>query len=132
MIKYLKKLLLPLLVLIVAVACSDRNGKYIAFHDNGNTWIEANYINDHLDGPFKTYYPDGQEEVSANFSDDNITGQIEKRNKNGRIILSCVIDDEGLLNGPVKISYPDGLDNFNETYEKGKPLGDFIMWYSPG
>ncbi len=128
---YLKIVLLSVIVFIT-VACSERNGTYVTYHNNGNIRTEANYTNGKLDGSFKTFYPDGQEEIIAHFTNGKIIGEIMKRNKTGRVTLSCRLNDKGLLEGPVKISYPDGLGYYIGTYKNGNPVGEFIRWYASG
>jgi antitoxin component YwqK of YwqJK toxin-antitoxin module len=60
-----------------------RNGRFTAFHKNGQLASEGNYVDGHEDGAWRDFYENGRVAAAGNYINGNETGRWQYWNENG-------------------------------------------------
>ncbi len=84
-----------------------KNGLRQIYYENGKLLLQADFVNDLLDGQFVGWYENGQKAIETFYKNDLESGQRIEWYKNG---------------APKSVSH----------YKKGKKDGEFITWYDKG
>ena len=146
------KKLLPLLLLIL-IGCSEPDGPYKSYYDNGQIQIEGTMKDGEWDGPFKEYYENGQIMEEKTYKNGNRDGQYKEYSYNGNLKSEETFNNgsstfkyyhdngqlkqegtynNGNLDGPFKSYYENGQLRYEETYKNGNLDGPLKLYYENG
>lgn len=80
----------------------DRKFSDILFNVNNNNIennikIEAYYINNKLNGEYKSFYSNGNIEEICYYQNNNRIGEHKRYSKHGTLIFKCVYDNNGIM-----------------------------------
>ena len=92
-----------------------RNGFHRAYNSDGKLTSEATYVNDKLEGPFRSWYPNGQLKNLANYKAGKLDGESLYYNDAGKIVYRYTYDDNKLKK---TIKYDkDGNVEYTDTFK---------------
>lgn len=85
----------------------DKRGKFNYWYENGQIWIECEYLNGKLNGLYNEWYPNGKKKTELTYI-------------------------KGKINGTEKIWDEDGVISKTIEYKEGNKDGYFITYYTNG
>ena len=105
------------------------NGIYKEWHENGQLRLQFNYVDDKENGPYKEWHENGQLRLQLSYIDGKENGTYKQMDENGQLEVQANYIN-GQLNGEYKSWYVNGQLNVQANYLNNLILhGDFKKWY---
>lgn len=106
-------------------------GRYIAWHSNGQKYMEAQVIEGRQEGEWKYWYNSGQLKTITRFVSGMRQGWEEEWLQNGQIYSRRHFKD-GTEDGLCTIFYSNGIKFEETTYIQGRLVGLGSWWHNNG
>lgn len=108
-----------------------KNGSYKTYYENGNKYLECNYIDGKKHGLLTVWYENGNKQMECNYIDSKKNGLLTVWYENGKKDYECNYVDD-LRHGLYQDWYMNEQLKSVTTFQNGKVQGQLITYREDG